>query len=70
MRHVLKETVDIPWTAETVKANLWSPIQRVYAQKDSTTELTTVEVNKIYEVLSRHLSEKTGVFVEFPNNDK
>jgi hypothetical protein len=67
MRTVLKPSVDIPWTSETVKNQLFKPIQKALLEKESTTELTTIEVNKVYEVLMRHLSEKFGVFVEFPS---
>ena len=69
MRKVLKETVDIPWTKESVKEYLWKSIQSVMIQKDSTTELSTDEVSKIYEVLNRHLAEKTGVHVPFPSSE-
>jgi hypothetical protein len=68
MRKMLKETIDIPWTKETVKDYLWRTIQKAMLQKDSTTGLTRAEVSKVYDVLNRHLSEKTGVHVPFPSN--
>lgn len=67
MRVVLKPTVDIPWNKDSVKGYLWRPIMKAQLNKDSTTELTTDEVNKVEEVLMRHLSEKFGVFVDFPS---
>lgn len=68
MKKVLKPSVDILWTGETVKDYLWRGIQQAYLGKRSTTELSTAEVNKVYELLSRHLGEKFGLDVpEFPH---
>lgn len=66
MRVILKPEVEIPWTSENVKNHLWRPIQRAYLQKESTTELTTQDIDKIYDIFNRHIS-KFGVFVEFPS---
>ena len=67
MRTVLKPGVSIPWTPDTVKEQLWRPIQIAMLQKKSTTELETPEVSKVEEVLVRHLVEKFGQFFEPPN---
>jgi hypothetical protein len=67
MKKVLKPGVEIPWTPEMVKKHLWNPIQYVMLDKDSTTKLNTDEVDKVYKVLSRHISDKFGVNVEFPD---
>ena len=67
MRKVLKPTVDIPWSTDTAKRFLWKPIQKVMVDKESTTDLTTDEVDKIYRVLDRHVSEKCGLHVPFPS---
>jgi hypothetical protein len=67
MKRTLKQDVDIPWNAETVKEYLWRPIQKAQLMKHSTTELTTKEIDEVMDTLTRHLGEKTGVYVEFPN---
>jgi hypothetical protein len=69
MRAVMKPSVDIPWTAENVKNHLWRPIQKVVLNKESTTELSTDEISKVYDVLNRHLGEKFGVHEDFPSID-
>ena len=69
MKRTLKESVDIPWNGATVKEYLWKPIQRAQVMKQSTSELTTKEVDLIYDTLNRHLAEKTGVQVQFPSNE-
>lgn len=67
MRKVLKETVDIPWSKDTAKRFLWKPIQEIIVDKGHTADLTTDEVDKIYKVLDRHISEKCGIHVEWPS---
>jgi hypothetical protein len=67
MKKTLKESAEIPWTAEAVKLNIWKPVQDAMLDKKSTTELETTEVDEIYKVVDRHLSQKTGVHVEFPS---
>jgi len=70
MKKVLKPEVEIMWTAESIKNYLWRPIQYAMTDKISTTELDTKQVNKIYEVLDRHLGEKFGISVEFPSEEE
>lgn len=67
MRRTLKEEVAIPWNADTVKDFLWRPIQLAQVQKESTTELSTKDIDAIYDTLTRYLGEKHGVFTEFPS---
>ena len=67
MKKVLKPEIDISWTPQSVKEYLWRPVQKSMVVKKSTTELTSDEVTKIYEVLNRFLSEKHSVAVAFPS---
>ena len=67
MKKVIKDEVDIPWTEENAKEMLWRPIQKALGLPDSTTDLQTHEVSKVYEVLSRHLSEKFNITTPFPS---
>ena len=69
MRKVLKPTVDIPWSPKTVKDYMWRPIMKAQFIKSSTTQMTTVEIDEVYNVLNRHLSEKFGIYVPFPTNE-
>lgn len=64
---VLKQKVDIDWTATLVKEVLWRPAQKVILEKESTTELKKEEIDPVYEHLNRHLGEKFGVHVPFPS---
>ena len=68
-RAVLKETVEIPWTMEAVKRQMWKPIQNLMYDIESTTELTTDQVSKVWETMNRHLGQKFGVHVPFPSEE-
>ena len=71
MKKVLKPHVDISWNKDTVKEYLWKPLQLAITNKKSTTELDKVsEITEVYEHLNRHFSEKFGIHVEFPHEDK
>ena len=69
MRSTLKEGIDIPWDAHTVKRDLWKPIQRAMLDKDSTADLERAEGDKVYSVVKRHLGERVGLHVPFPSED-
>jgi hypothetical protein len=67
MRKTLKPGIDIPWGPVSVKEFLWRPIQEAQLGKHSTTELTTVEIDEVFETINKHLGEKFGLHVPFPS---
>lgn len=67
---ILAEAFDRQWWADGVKELLWRPIQKIVVEKDSTTELERDEVDKVYEPLNHHLSEKFGIYVPFPSKQE
>lgn len=70
MKKTLRHDVDIPWTGKTIKEWLWKPLQKAYLLKKSTTELTTKDIDAVYDILNRMLGEKTGVHVPWPSEDE
>ena len=62
----LRHDAEIPWTEELVKALMWKPIQNAMYDKTSTQRLTTTQTQEVYETLNRHLAEKIGVHVPWP----
>lgn len=71
MKKVLRNDIDIPWTSAAVKEHLWRPIQIAMTDKQSTTEITTVEPTDIHAVLSRHLGQRLGIQCpEWPKRDQ
>ena len=69
MRKTLKPSIDIPWTDKSVKEYLWRPVQKLQLNKASTTELTTVEIDEVFDTIVRHLGETFGVGIQFPTID-
>lgn len=63
----MKEGAEIPWSQDTVKENIWKQIQSAMLMKDSTTDLETVEVSQVYEVVNRFTASRLGVSVRFPD---
>lgn len=66
-RKVLKPGVNIPWTEGSFKDQIWRPVQEAMYKKKSTTELTTKELTKVEEVITREMGEKFGMQVDFPS---
>lgn len=67
MKAVLKPDVEIPWTTESVKNHIWRPVQEIMLDKESTTELSTTDIDAIYQVVSKHLAEKHGISIPYPD---
>ena len=53
--------VDVPWSKERVKENLFKPLLAVMEGKTSTADADTTDYNEVCAVLGKHLSEKLGV---------
>lgn len=70
MKKVLNPGVEIPWNEKSVKEFLWRPIQDASVQKESTTQIETKEIDKVYDILNRHIGEKFGVHVPFPSEEE
>lgn len=67
-RDFFKDGVEVPWTMEIVKDNVWRPVQEAVTGKESTAKCLTGEYSKIYEYVNLKLSER-GVFVAWPSID-
>jgi len=67
MRKTLKPGVEIPWSGRSVKEHLWRPVQKLQLDKGSTTELTTVEIDQVFDTITRHIGEQFGISVPFPS---
>jgi hypothetical protein len=73
MKEVLAvKQVDVPWTQKTVKEVLWKPLQEIVTDdhKKSTTQLDIMEVDRVYNILDRHIAQHFGVHVEFPSKEQ
>jgi len=57
---------DAPWNKERVKELIWRSTQELLTGKKSTTELTTKEIDDIFEVINKALGDK-GLEIIFPS---
>lgn len=67
MRKVLKPEVDIPWTAESVKQFMFNPIAGIMFEGKTSSELSTTEIQQVWDVLNRHTGEKFGITIPWPD---
>ena len=67
MKKTLRDDIDIMWNAYNIKEYLWRPLQEVVCGKKSTTEITTQEINQIFDMLSKAIGERTGLHIPFPS---
>ena len=66
MRVFLKESVTLDWEQASVKKMIWHPIMKIQTDKDSTADLDRDEISPIYDTINRHIGEKHGIYVPFP----
>lgn len=62
--------MDIPWTDTMVKEVLYKPILERQTNKESTTKMTPRQALEVEKALEWWLSTHTGVYVEFPHEEK
>lgn len=55
-----------PWNKDRIKELLWRPTQETMLGKKSTTQLTTREIDEVFEVIHKAMTEK-GVDLMFPS---
>ena len=67
VRATLKEGVEIPWSMILVKELLWKAVQKIQLGTKSTTEMTTKDIDVIYDTINRHMGEKFGINVMWPS---
>ena len=68
MRTLVK--IPIRPTMENCKENLFKPVMRaMYPDKKSTKDLTTKEMQNVYEVFNSAMSERLGVGFDWPSEE-
>lgn len=58
--------LEMPWTPERVK-EVWKTAQYHMFGQTSTAELTTDQLDQIYDVVNKVLGEILGIHVDFPS---
>ena len=63
-------TLEIAMTQALVKEYIFKRIMKaMYPDKTSTTELSTTEIQKVYEVMNANTANKFGISMDWPNDD-
>ncbi len=60
------EAFSLKYHPETVKERIWKPMQKQLFDKDSTTQLNTMEINELIDVFTNFFGER-GYDIEFPS---
>jgi hypothetical protein len=67
LRKTLRQDIEIPWSERMIKEYLWRPVQKTVLGKDSTTLLGKKDIDKIYLIIDREISKRTGITIDFPS---
>lgn len=68
VQQVLEGGIELEWTPELVKSVLFKPIAALMFEKQSSTQLTTKELQETWENMSRAIA-KTGASIPFPSEE-
>ena len=61
-----KKDFDIPWTMSSLK-EIFREIGFIMFDKESTSDLTTIEMQKVYDIFDLRFGEITGVSFDWPS---
>jgi hypothetical protein len=61
-----RKKLDMPWTPERVK-EVWKTAQEYMYKTKSTAQLTTKQIDEVYDVVNKALGEIMGFSIPFPS---
>lgn len=67
VKKTLRADFDLDWSSSLFKELIWRPIQKVITKKNSSSELSSGELQIIWDTINRHLGEKFGLHTPFPS---
>lgn len=60
--------IDIMNTKDSLYVNCWLPIQRaIYPEKEGSSQLTTQEIQAVYEAMNKYFGQELGVSASWPD---
>ncbi len=59
--------VSVDWTTTAVKESIWRPVQKVMFNSESLTKLEKPDIDKVYRVVSKQMSESFRIDQPFPS---
>lgn len=63
------QVLSVRHSPNLVKEHVWKPIQKALFDIDSTTKISTVQINEIVDVLAKYFAEK-GIVIQFPSKEQ
>lgn len=63
----LRHDIAIPWQPVLIKELMWRQIQKAMYDKQSTADLSSGELQLVYDTLNRHLGERFGIHCPWPS---
>jgi hypothetical protein len=67
---VLKHFNEVWWTPSSIKDDLVKPVMKAMLGYESTTELTTSDIDKVYDQIMHTIGEKFGIHIPFPSQEE
>jgi len=67
VKKTLRDDFDMMWTKTLIKEIVWKKIQKAMYGTESTADLTTQQIDKIFDVINKHLGEKHHIHIPFPS---
>lgn len=67
---MMRDDFTIQWTPNSVKEDLWRPIQSSMYDTTSTTQLETGHVSSVHMNLNKWTAEHLGISVPFPSREE
>lgn len=64
---MVTENMEIPVTPGVFKEAIWKPLQKEILGKDSTTQLTTTEIDKVLIVIQKNFGQDWEIQQSFPS---
>ena len=64
---LLEKYATVPWNSISVKEIIWRTLQKALLLRVSTKELTTQEVDQVFEVMNREVFVPLGIELPFPS---
>lgn len=58
---------DIPFNQNLVKELIWKPVQEAFCGTDSTTKLTTKDIDAIFQIITKSVGEIIGEQISWPS---
>lgn len=67
MRAFISEGIDMPWSKDTFMDFIWRPTLKMLTGKKTTRKETTQDINQVYDVINRAVTQRTNGIVQVPS---